>query len=397
MNKKSHRDVILFSTADWKSRYWTNKEHIASRLAARGDRVLYVETVGLRLPGLNASDARRIAARLKRGLEPITLIRDNLWRLSPLTVPFGHRSPVIEGFNQLQLTMRIKRWISGNRISAPLMWTYHPYMLEVAGSINPSKLIYHCADDLGAVPGIDRQSFDVAERKLLARADVTFTTSHSLQDRCSAIAGSRSHYFGNVADISHFGAARSIQALPPELERIPRPRLGYIGALSDFKVDFNLLTAIVDQRPDWQLVLIGDEREGQADQRLADLAKRESVHLLGWRPYGELPRYMAGLDVALLPQLINDYTQAMFPMKFFEYLAAGLPIVSTPLDAIRDYKSLYRLALDPASFVDAIRATLGNKPVRLALDDPILLQNCWDTRLDDLLGIIGPESHDDSR
>jgi len=237
----------------------------------------------------------------------------------------------------------------------------------------------------------------VAERKLLARADVTFTTSHSLQDRCSAIAGSRSHYFGNVADISHFGAARSIQALPPELERIPRPRLGYIGALSDFKVDFNLLTAIVDQRPDWQLVLIGDEREGQADQQLADLAKRESVHLLGWRPYGELPRYMAGLDVALLPQLINDYTQAMFPMKFFEYLAAGLPIVSTPLDAIRDYKSLYRLALDPASFVDAIRATLGNKPVRLALDDPILLQNCWDTRLDDLLGIIGPESHDDSR
>lgn len=391
MSTKGQRDIILFSTADWYSKYWTNKQHVASQLAARGNRVLYVETVGLRLPGLNGADARRIVARLKRGLSPITAVADNLWRLSPLTIPFGHRSPIIAGFNQLQLTMRIKRWISGNGVLAPLVWTYHPYMLEAAKSINPSKLVYHCADDLGAMPGIDRQSFDLAERRLLREADVTFTTSHRLQERCSAITGAHSHYFGNVADISHFAAGRSAQALPSEFDEIPRPRLGYVGALSDFKLDFDLLTAIVEQRPDWQLILIGDERQGQADRRLARLAGHKNVHMLGWRPYRDLPRYMAGLDVALLPQLLNGYTQAMFPMKFFEYLAAGLPVVSTPLDAIRDYKSLHSVASDAAAFVDAIRTILEYKPAPMAIDHPILLQNCWETRLDRMLDIIGPE------
>jgi glycosyltransferase involved in cell wall biosynthesis len=388
MSRQPHRDIIMFSTADWYSRYWTNKQHVASRFAARGDRVLYVETVGLRLPGLNATDAKRIAARLKRGLSPIRAVGDNLWRLSPLTIPFGHRSPVIAGFNQFQLTMRIKSWLSANCILSPLVWAYHPYMLEAARSIKPAKLIYHCADYLGAVPGIDQASFDAEERELLARADVTFAASHRLQERCSAIAGARSHYFGNVADVSHFATARSAPALPPELEIIPRPRLGYVGALSDFKIDFDLLCAMVDRRPDWQLVLIGDEREGQADRRLADLVRHPNVHLLGWRPYQDLPHYMAGMDVALLPLLINDYTQAMFPMKFFEYVAAGLPIVSTPLDGIREYTSLYSVASDAAAFTNAVRSILASRPSQLALDNPILLQNSWDERLDRMLDVI---------
>ena len=284
--------------------------------------------------------------------------------------------------------MRIKSWLSANRILAPLVWTYHPYMLETARSIKPAKLIYHCADYLGAVPGIDQASFDAMERELLARADVTFAASHRLQERCSAIAGARSHYFGNVADVSHFATARSVQALPPEFQSIPRPRLGYVGALSDFKVDFDLLCAMVDQQPAWQLVLIGDEREGQADQRLADLVRHPNVHLLGWRPYQDLPRYMAGLDVGLLPLLINNYTQAMFPMKFFEYVAAGLPIVSTPLDAIREYTSLYSVASDAAAFTTAVRSILSSRPSQLALDNPILLQNSWDERLDRMLAVI---------
>jgi len=391
MSRQGRRDIILFSTADWYAKYWTNKQHVASRLAARGNRVLYVETVGLRSPGLNAPDARRIMARMQRGLSPIAAISDNLWRLSPLTIPFGHRSVVIERFNQLQLTMRIKRWMSTNGVVAPLVWTYHPYMLGAADAIKPSRLIYHCADDLGAIPGIDRHSFEVAECKLLRQADVTFTTSHYLQQRCSALSGSKSRYLGNVADVAHFAGARLPQALPVEFEKIPGPRLGYVGSLSDFKVDFDLLAAIVEQRPDWHLVLIGDERHGQADQRLARLAQRRNVHLLGWRPYQDLPRYMAGLDVALLPQLLNDYTRGMFPMKFFEYLAAGLPIVSTPLDAIRDYRLHYSIAADATGFLDAIGSILQNRPSQLAPDDPVLLENSWDKRLDRMLGIIDQE------
>ena len=100
---------------------------------------------------------------------------------------------------------------------------------------------------------------------------------------------------------------------------------------------------------------------------------------------------MAGLDVALLPQLLNDYTRGMFPMKFFEYLAAGLPIVSTPLDAIRDYRLHYRVAADVTAFLDAIDRILQTRPPQLAPDDPVLLENSWDKRLDRMLGIIDLE------
>jgi len=381
-------DVILFSTADWNSKYWTNKQHIASQLAERGHRVLYVETVGLRKPGLNRTDAARIVVRLQNGLSAAATVRKNVWRLSPLTIPFGHRSSLITRLNSRHLKKRIARWMAANGVVAPMVWTYHPYVQGVADFVGASKLIYHCADNLGAIPGIDVRSFDAAERKLLASADVIFTTSRTLQERCSTIAGTRAHYFGNVADVAHFGGARRVRELPPELGRIPRPRLGYLGALSDFKLDFNLLESIAERRPDWQLVLIGDEREGQADANLARLAARDNVHVLGWRPYIQLPNYMAGLDVGLLPQLINDYTQAMFPMKFFEYIAAGLPVVSTPLDAIKEFSPLYRVGVDATSFIGEIEANLESPPDPMPLDHPILLKNCWATRLDSMLEVI---------
>ena len=381
-------DVILFSTADWESRCWTNKQHTATRLAARGHRVLYVETIGLRLPGLNALDAGRILARLKRGVAPIARVQDNVWTLSPLTIPFGHRSPAIAAINAMQLRTRIKGWMSANDVRSPMVWTYHPYMLDAVKSIGASRLVYHCADDLAAMPGIDPEPFKTAERELLERADVTFTTSHYLQSRCEAIAGSRSHYFGNVADLAHFAKARIAGNIPPELNAIPRPRLGYVGALSDFKIDVDLLARIADDQPDWHLVLIGEERAGQSDDGLKKLAQRQNVHLLGWRCYDDLPRYLSGFDVALLPQLINDYTRAMFPMKFFEYLAGGLPVVSTPLDALRDFGKICSTAPDYRSFVDAIRKQLSDRQPPLQLDDPILTENTWDARLDKMLAIV---------
>ena len=386
-------DVILFSTADWNSRYWTNKQHVASQLAERGHRVLYVETVGLRRPGLNRSDAARIIARFQNRLSAAATVRENVWRLSPLTIPFGHRSPLVTYLNGQHLRKRIARWMAANRVVAPMVWTYHPYVRDIPHFIGASKLVYHCADNLGAIPGVDVQSFEAAESKLLAAADVTFTTSRALQERCSAIAGSRAHYFCNVADVAHFGSARGVRQLPADLERIPKPRLGYLGALSDFKLDFDLLEWIAQRRPDWHLVLIGDEREGQADERLARLAGRGNVHLLGWRPYAQLPQYMAGLDVGLLPELVNDYTRAMFPMKFFEYIAAGLPVVSTPLDAIREFSALYRAASGAESFVGEIEASLDHRPQPLALDDQVLVRNCWATRLDSMLNVISAARH----
>jgi len=382
-------DIVMFSTADWASQYWTNKQHTAARLAARGHRVLYVESVGLRRPGLNRIDAVRLAARLRRGLVAPAQVRDNLWVLSPLTVPMGRRFGAIKAFNDRQLRMRIGDWMRQQKVLRPLIWTYHPFMLEAAEALDPSMIIYHCVDDLGAIPGIDQATFGHAERSLLARADLTFATSHRLQERCAAVAGSRAHYFGNVADVGHFARARHVHDLPPELARIPRPRLGYIGVLSDFKIDFALLETLVSAHRDWHFIFIGDQREGQNSDVVARLILRSNVHFLGSRSYHELPEYMAGFDVALLPQLINDYTRSMFPMKFFEYLAAGLPVVSTPLPALRDFAAVHSLAPDATGFAAAISAALsGRGPAPPGVDKPLLQENSWDARLDQMMAIV---------
>ncbi|ABD89728.1 glycosyltransferase [Rhodopseudomonas palustris] len=382
-------DVVMFSTADWASQYWTNKQHTAAHLAARGHRVLYVETVGLRRPGLNSMDVGRIWARLRRGLKPIAEVRDNLWVLSPLTVPLGQRYAPIAAFNRWQLRARIGGWLRKHRIGRPLIWTYHPYMLEAAEALDPSAMVYHCVDDIGAVPGVDRAAYDAAEQRLLRRVDLAFTTSGHLQQRCAAIAGERARYFGNVADIDHFATARGNIDLPPELAAIPRPRLGYVGVISDFKIDLELLQTLAVAHPDWHFVFIGDEREGQHSDVVTRMAQLSNVHFLGWRSYQDLPRYLAGFDVGLLPQLINDYTRAMFPMKFFEYLAAGLPVVATPLPALRDLAAVHGIGADTATFAQAISAALdGRGPQPLPIDDPLLQANSWDARLDQMLAMI---------
>jgi glycosyltransferase involved in cell wall biosynthesis len=383
------KPVVLFSTADWNWPYWTNKQHMAVHLAARGHPVLYVESVGIRRPTLDRRDVARIVGRVRRAIAPVVEARPNLWVLPPLTIPAGHRLPMIARFNAWQLRRHIADWLRRRRGERPIVWTYHPYMMDVALALDPSAIVYHCVDDIGALPAVDRDSYDAAERVLLVRADHVFATSLSLRERCAAVAPERTHYFANVTDVEHFAAARRDGPVPADLAAIPRPRLGYVGVLSDFKLDLDLIERVVLTNADWHWVFIGDEREGQASPMVARLRKQPNVHLLGWRPYADLPAYLRGIDVALLPQQLNDYTRAMFPMKFFEYLAAGRPVVATPLPALAEFRHLYRTAASADDMAREIDAVLSAPPATLRLDDAVLRTHSWEARLDAMLDIVG--------
>ena len=262
-------------------------------------------------------------------------------------------------------------------------------MLETAAQLRPELVVYHCVDDLRAIPGVDRVAFEKAESRLLKRADHIFATSRYLHEHCSAVAPGRTYYFPNVAHIDHFAAARQAGSIPPELAKIPRPRLGYVGVLSDFKIDFALLEGIVTSRPEWHMVFIGDLREGQSSGSIARLRRCTNVHFLGWRPYASLPDYLRGIDVALLPQRLNEYTRAMFPMKFFEYLAAGKPLVATPLPSLTEFAGLYAVASDAKEFVSCIEALLQAPGCGiLPSDHPVLRAHSWSARLQKMLAVL---------
>jgi glycosyltransferase involved in cell wall biosynthesis len=396
------RDCVLFSTADWDEPYWTNKQHTASILAARGWRVLYVESVGFRSPKVGSGrDWARLWRRLWRGVQSLVLgpprRAANIWVLSPLMVPAGHHLPFVRSLNQALLRFSVTRFAKGHRYQDPVVWTYHPYMLDSIATLRRGPLVYHCVDDIAAIPGVDVDAFRSAQQALLGQCEAVFTTAMSLKEVCLPF-NRNTHFFGNVVDDAHFGEARADGPLPAELAAIPEPRLVYHGVLSDFKVDFPLLMQTAEARPQWQWVIIGEEREGQRSELLAQLARLPNVHLLGYRSYESLPQYLRGMRVGVLPTLLNEYTRSMFPMKFYEYLAAGLPVVSTPLDFAKEPRAGLEVGGNADAFIAAIEKQLARG--KLSAEEAVAAvgENTWERRLDKMLAItFQGHAHGDGR
>ncbi|MDF1738758.1 MAG: glycosyltransferase [Verrucomicrobiales bacterium] len=356
-------DIILFSTADWDEPYWTNKQHVTFELAKLGHRILYVESLGLRAPKLgDRKDWGRVLSRLKGWLSPIKKRNENIWVFSPIQFPFFRGWPPVAALNRQGVSLLVKHFLRKNAFHDCILWTYHPFLDGIEDCLPWKRFVYHSVDDLGALPFISREKYDRSERAMLEKVDIVFVTARELESRLKPSHGNV-HFMPNVVDFEHFSKAfDEATKIPEDLASIPEPRIGYIGVLSDFKVDFNLLIEVFRTAPDLNLVLIGDEREGQGSDLLKELVKLENVFHLGYRSYSELPGYLKGMDVGLLPTKINDYTKSMFPMKYFEYLAAGVPVVSTRLDFTESVTEGIIVATEFVPFRDAIRKQVHDIP-----------------------------------
>ena len=377
---------MVFSTADWDTAYWTNKQHVAAKLAEMGHRVLYVETPGLRAPSANRKDLARLWRRLRAGLRRPAEVRHRVWKLSPLGVPFAHSRPLVRRLNQGLLRWRIASFMRHLEFERPIVWTYHPYMLQTLAGMRRGKLVYHCVDDLAAIPGVDAESFNREEERLLRQADVVFTTSSVLAEKCRRVSR-HVHELPNVADFEHFARAHEGGSPPADMAAIPGPRIVYMGVLSAYKVDFALLAEAAALRPQWSWVLIGDEREGQDSPLLKRLLALGNVHALGYRSYAQLPEYLKGADVGLIPALVNEYTRSMFPMKYFEYLAAGVPVVATALEFTRDRPDCV-VAHDAKELVALAERCLAAGRLSKERSSELVGENTWEARTRSMLALL---------
>ena len=356
------RDILLVSTADWDNPYWTNKQHVAVELGKRGHRILYIESQGLRRPTATRRDLGRIWGRLKKGLRPPRRVRDNIWVLAPILIPLQSKAWV-RRFNRWLLGATIRFWSMMLGLKPRLLWTYSPLTPALYDLDGWDLVIYHAVDDIKAQPGMPREAIESSEAILSRRADIIFTTAPHLYEVHKA-QNPATYYFPNVADFAHFNTALDAgMIVPDDIAHIPSPRIGFIGAVSGYKMDFVLLRAVADARPAWSFLLIGEVGEGDPWTEITTLSGAANIHLLGGRAYASLPRYLKGMDVAILPSNINDYTRSMFPMKFFEYLAAGRPVVATSLPALADYHHAALFADTAEDFVAAIERSLdGSAP-----------------------------------
>jgi UDP-galactopyranose mutase len=235
-------------------------------------------------------------------------------------------------------------------VTGPVIrWYYTPMMLPFSDHVPAACIVYDCMDELSAFKGAPPELL-AREQMLIERADLVFTGGTSLYEAKRTRHGNV-HAFPSSIDTAHFGRARSDGVPPADQAHLPRPRLGFAGVV-DERMDLNLLAAVADAHPDWSLVVIGPVVK--IDE--ADLPRRANIHYLGGRPYTALPDYMAGWDVALMPFAINEATRFISPTKTPEYLAAGCPVVSTPIvDVVRHYGDLdgVTIADTPDAFVAA--------------------------------------------
>lgn len=381
------RDIVILSTADWDNPYWTNKQHVAVELARLGKRILYIDSLGIRQPALSRGDLRRIWRRLKRGMRPPEQVRENLWVWSPLAVPL-QRFAAVRLLNRNLLRIWLEFRLKKLDFGRPLLWTYSPLTFQLLVRSVFSEVVYHSVDDIAEQPGMPKQAIRVAEKDLVASADMIFVTSLELFDRHKAI-NPNTHYLANVCDYEHFARARDDDlAEPCDISSLPLPRVGFIGAVSGYKLDLNLIREIAIERPHWSFVFVGEIGEGDPWTNLETLRGLPNVHFMGGRPYADLPAYLKSFDVAILPSALNDYTKAMFPMKFFEYLAAGLPVVSTPLPALAGYGSVATFCGDAASFVGAIERNLHDPNTNVAERQKAARENTYASRTKRMLDIL---------
>jgi len=269
-----------------------------------------------------------------------------------------------------------------------IAWYYTPMMLPFSRHLEPNVTVYDAMDELSKFKFAPTQLLDL-EEELLKRADVVFTGGSSLYEAKKG-RHANIHCFPSSVDRVHFLKARARQFDPADQEDLPKPRLGFYGVI-DERFDTALLDQAAEMRPDWSFVMVGPVVKISED----DLPKRPNIHYLGGKTYAELPAYLSGWDVALMPFAMNESTQFISPTKTPEYLAGGKPVVSTPIkDVVRHYGHLegVKIASTPKEFVSACEDALELSQQRggawLAEADLMLSATSWDTTQARMAGLV---------
>lgn len=374
------RQIVCVGFADWHTDLWTNQQHLMSRLARHND-VLFVESLGLRRPQLAGRDLRRIARRLANGLRGPRRA-GSLHVLSPLVLPF-HSHGAVRALNARLLPVLVRRAARTLSIERPILWSYVPQAEALLDALAPELVVYHCVDDIASQPGIDAQSFAAAERRFAATADLVLASAPALAERMRTLCANVL-YAPNVADTHMFAQALQPGPLDPALAALPEPRIVFTGAIVTTKLDIQLIVQLARARPSWSFALVGPVGPGDPHADVSALEREPNVHLLGPRSYEQLPDVLRGAHAGLIPYARNPLTQAIFPMKVYEYMAAGLPVVATPLPALEGVEGVAT-----ATGTDEIarlldQALAGDNPQRRAGRSRLAARHSWDERLRDI-------------
>jgi glycosyltransferase involved in cell wall biosynthesis len=300
----------------------------------------------------------------------VTTGDDNVWVVVPHL-----KGGISEQEGNARRKEQLDKLFADMKITNYIFWYYTPMSLSFSDHFNPKLTIYDCMDELSAFKGAPA-GLKESEARLFQKADLVFTGGHSLyeakKDRHPSV-----YPFPSSIDKAHFQQARTISADPADQQSIPHPRFGFYGVV-DERFDIDIINQVAERRPEWHFVIIGPVVKIDPET----LPKRPNIHYLGGKSYKELPSYLSGWDIAIIPFALNESTKFISPTKTPEYLSAGKPVISSSIrDVVNPYaeKQLVRIADNADDFISAAEAELAvtDRQSWLSQVDDFLKENSW--------------------
>jgi glycosyltransferase involved in cell wall biosynthesis len=380
------RTIVCFSSIDW-GESWQVHQEIMSTLARDGNRVLFVESTGVRRAGWR--DLARLRTRLRnwRHASSSAHPRPNLHIVSPVALPFPYLGPAL-WLNSLLLGRVLTRRLRALDGPRPIVWIYlpTPVVLRLVRAIDPLLTVYHCADDFGS-SSPQAAPIEASESEILRAADLVLATSARLADRARRH-NSNVHLLPAGVAFDRFERARTDGQPPPaDLTALPRPIVGFVGGVNH-RVDEELVAEAARRLPAFSFVFVGP-----VAGTMPALARCANVHLLGQRAHEAVPYYIKGFDAGIIPYRVTTYTHHIYPVKLNEYLAMGKPVVSTDLAEVRrhveEFPGCATIAATASEFAAALERSVrlhDESAASRAVE--IARANSWDRRMTRLEALV---------
>lgn len=361
----------------------TSKHHIM-RLLARRNNVLWINYHASRRPTLSGSDIRTAFRRLRQigGSQRRRAQAERIRVLTPPLIPLPD-SAGIRRFNTGVLVRKIRGALAEWPDRPVQVWLFAPDAPELIGRFDEECVVYYCVDDFAEFDGYNRDLIRRLEGRTIHGADVVIASARKLFAAREPL-HDHVHLVPHGVDVEHFAAAaRGTCVPPPDVVDVPRPVFGFFGLIGKY-VDLSLVASVARRRPDWSFVMIGE-----ATCDTAAMAELPNVRLLGRRAYEDLPAYCGAFDVGLIPFVINELTRAVNPIKLREYLAAGLPVVSTPLPEVLAYTPHVRIGDTAEAFERACEDALADARAIPAVERQALVrEEGWAARVEHISRIV---------
>jgi glycosyltransferase involved in cell wall biosynthesis len=372
--------IIAFAK-DWNEEPTSN--HHVLRGLARSHRVLWLNSVATRTPKLaSGRDMRKIVQKLAAFSSGPVNVENDLWVYTPLVLPLPHSAAARRINRQvLRATLSVIKRRLG--LSEFVLWTFLPNVADYLGVLGASMTVYYCVDEWSMFSYMDRTATQAAERRLLESVDCVFAVTHALAERKRAV-NPETHLSPHGVDHALFSQALDAKTrVPEDVATLPRPVVGFYGTIQDW-VDLELIAYLARSQPAWSFVLLG-----QVMVSTAAVAGLPNVHLPGKRKHGELPAYCKGFDVGLIPYRIDERMPFVNPIKLREYLAAGLPVVSTAVPEVMRYQHWCSVGNTHEEVRGAIqRALQEDSPERRRERSRAMEGETWQARLAEIERVV---------